>query len=78
MAQDSVVDDKGRIVISKEARISLGLKSGTKVRLHIESDKLVIEKAVSPEEFRNRMRGFIKKGSKVSKSDPIRLKEIWR
>ena len=78
MTQETVIDEKGRIVISKELRSSLGFKNGMKVKLHIESDRLIIEKSVSPEEFRNKMRGFIKRGSRVPTSDPIDLKHIWK
>lgn len=77
MTQEAIVDEKGRIVISKDVRVSLGLKNGMKVKLHIESGRLIIEKAVSPEEFSSKMRGFIKKGSKVPVTDPIQLKHIW-
>lgn len=78
MTQETIIDGKGRIVISKNVRNSLGLKNGMRVKLHIESDRLIIEKSVSPEEFRTKMRGFIKKGSKVPISDPIDLKHIWK
>lgn len=77
MSQETVIDEKGRIVISKDVRSTLGLKNGTRVKLHVESDRLIIEKSVSPEEFRTKMKGFIKKGSKVPISDPINLKQIW-
>ncbi len=78
IAQETVINEKGRIVISKDVRSSLGLKNGMRVKMHIESDKLIIEKSVSPEEFRTKMRGFIKKGSKVPVSDPIDLKQVWK
>jgi AbrB family looped-hinge helix DNA binding protein len=78
MTQETIIDEKGRIVISKDVRSNLGLKKGMKVRMHIESDKLIIEKSVSPVEFRTRMKGFIKKGSKVPVSDPLELKHIWK
>ena len=78
MTKEAIVDEKGRIVISKDVRSSLGLKNGMRVKLHIESDKLIIEKAVSPEEFRNKMRGFIKKDSKLPITDPLELKHIWK
>ena len=77
MTQETVIDEKGRIVISKDVRISLGLKKGMRVKLHIESDRLIVEKSVSPEEFRTKMKGFIKKRSRVPISDPIDLKRIW-
>ena len=78
MVQETVIDDKGRIVISKEIRDSLGLKNGMRVKLRTESDRIIIEKAVSPEEFIGKMKGFIKKDSKIPVSDPIDLKKIWK
>jgi AbrB family looped-hinge helix DNA binding protein len=77
MTKEAIVDEKGRIVISKDVRSSLGLKNGMRVKLHIESDKLIIEKAVSPEEFINKMNGFIKKDSKLPITDPLKLKHMW-
>ena len=76
--QETVIDEKGRIVISKNIRKSLGLMDGMKVKIYIESNRLIIEKSVSPDEFRVKMRGFIKKGSEVPISDPLQLKLIWK
>ncbi|MCL5783439.1 MAG: AbrB/MazE/SpoVT family DNA-binding domain-containing protein [Candidatus Thermoplasmatota archaeon] len=78
MTQETVIDEKGRILISKEVRNSLGLKHGMRLKPHIESDRLIIEKSVSPDEFCANMKGFIKKGSEVPVSDPIKLKQIWK
>ena len=78
ITQETVIDDRGRIVISKEVRDALGLKNGMIVKLHAESNRIIIEKAVSPEEFIENMKGFIKKDSKVPVSDPLDLKKIWK
>ncbi len=78
MGQETVIDEKGRIVISKNVRNSLGLKNGMRVKMYIESNRLIIEKSVSPDEFRVKMRGFIKKGSGIPLSDPLELKHIWK
>ena len=78
MTQETVIDDKGRIVIPKELRDSLGLKNGMKVKLCTEPNRIIIEKAVSPEEFIEKMKGFIKKDAKIPVSDPIDLKNIWK
>ena len=59
ITQEAVIDEKGRIVISKNIRDSLGLKNGMRVKIYIESNRLIIEKSVSPDEFRAKMRGFI-------------------
>jgi hypothetical protein len=49
-----------------------------KVRLNVESDRIIIEKVISLDEFITRMKGFIKKGSDISASDPLFLKLIWK
>ncbi len=77
-AQEATIDDKGRIILPKEIRKSLGLSAGMKVKLNVESDRIIIEKVISPEEFITRMNGFIKKGSKIPASDPLSLKQIWK
>jgi AbrB family looped-hinge helix DNA binding protein len=77
MTQEAIIDDKGRIVISKDVRDSLGLKSGMKVKLHREANRIIIEKSLSSEEFIEKMEGFIKNDSGIPVSDPIDLKNIW-
>ena len=41
---DVTLAERGQIVIPKEARDALGLKPGSRLQLHIESGRLVIEK----------------------------------
>ena len=41
---DVTLAERGQIVIPKEARDALGLKRGSRLQLHIESGRLVIEK----------------------------------
>lgn len=43
---DVTLAERGQIVIPKEARDALGLKPGSRLQLHIESGRLVIEKKV--------------------------------
>ncbi|RFO96162.1 AbrB family transcriptional regulator [Rhodoferax lacus] len=45
--QDLTLAERGQIVIPKEARDALGLKPGSKLQIHIEGNRLVIEKKVS-------------------------------
>ncbi len=78
MTQEAIIDDKGRIVILKEMRDSLDLKPGMKVKLHRESNRIIIEKSLSPEEFIGKMGGFIRNDSKIPVADPINLKNIWK
>ena len=39
--------ERGQIVIPKEARDALGLKSGSKLQIRIEGNRLVVEKKVA-------------------------------
>ena len=43
---DVTLAERGQIVIPKEARDALGLKPGSRLQLHIEGGRLVIEKKV--------------------------------
>ncbi|MGC8515177.1 MAG: AbrB/MazE/SpoVT family DNA-binding domain-containing protein [Thermoplasmata archaeon] len=74
---EATIDDKGRITLSKEIRESLGLVPGIKVKIDLESDRIIIEKTISPDEFITSMNGFIKERSKIPVSDPLNLKKIW-
>ncbi len=37
-----VVDEKGRIYIPSEIRRALGIRKGTRLRIHVEDDKIVL------------------------------------
>ena len=76
---ESIIDSKGRITLSKEIRRSPGLSSGMKIRINIEVDHIIIEKAIPPEEFiTTTMKGFVKKESTLPVTDPLDLKHIWK
>jgi AbrB family looped-hinge helix DNA binding protein len=75
MEQEVSIDEKGRVLIPKEAREKLGLQLGGKARLKIEKEKLIITPPVSPEEFIQELEGCIKEGTPVI--DPMDLKKIW-
>ena len=57
---EATVDSKGRITFSKDVRQSFGLVSGIKVKIDVESDLIIIEKVISPDEFIASMNGFLK------------------
>ncbi len=57
---EATADDKGRNTLSKEVRQSFGLVSGIKVKIDVESDRIIIEKVISPDEFIASMNGFLK------------------
>ncbi|MEM3660803.1 MAG: AbrB/MazE/SpoVT family DNA-binding domain-containing protein [Thermoproteota archaeon] len=69
------VDDKGRVLIPKEARDKVGLKAGGKARMKVENERIIITPPISPEEFIREMEGCIKEGT--PKISPLKLKEIW-
>jgi len=73
--EEVVVDDRGRVLIPKHMRESLGLQPGRQARLEMEDGRLIITPPTSPEEFIREMEGCIKKGTPTM--DPLKLKEIW-
>ena len=73
--EEAVVDDRGRVLIPKHMRESLGLQPGRQARLEMEDGRLIITPPTSPEEFIRKMEGCIKKGTPTM--DPLKLKEIW-
>jgi AbrB family looped-hinge helix DNA binding protein len=76
---ETTVDSKGRIVIPEEIRKELKLGEGSKLRVSIsESDNSIIIKSTGdPAEFIAFTKGFLKEGTPVQATDPLRLKEIW-
>jgi AbrB family looped-hinge helix DNA binding protein len=73
----TVVDDKGRIVVPKQLRNEMRISEGSRVSVQIEKEKLVVSRAVDPEEFITEMEGFVRKGSRVPLVDPLSLRRIW-
>jgi len=73
--EEVTVDDKGRILIPKEIREKIGLKTGAKARLKVEKEKIIIMAPISPEDFIKEMEGCIKEGTPII--DPLELKKMW-
>ncbi|MBO3800378.1 MAG: AbrB/MazE/SpoVT family DNA-binding domain-containing protein [Candidatus Brockarchaeota archaeon] len=69
------VDDKERVLIPKEVRDKVGLKTGGKARMKVEDKRIIVMPPISPEEFIDEMEGCIKEGT--PKINPLKLKEIW-
>ncbi len=72
-----ILDAKGRIMLPKRLRDTLGLDVGSRVRLSLEGNRIVVAPPVSPGDFMSKMRGCIKEGSAIREVDPIELKRIW-
>jgi len=77
LAEETILDKKGRVVIPKHVRERLKLVEGVKLKLVVEKSKVVLTKSLSPEEFIKEMEGCVTEGAPVPKIDPLRLKEIW-
>ncbi len=73
----TVVDEKGRIVVPKPLRNELRITGGSRVSVQIEKERLVVSRAVEPDEFISEMEGFVQKGSQLPLVDPLSLKRIW-
>lgn len=65
------------MVIPEEVRKELGLVEGSRIRVRVEHDSVVIKKSMEAHEFMKRTEGFLKEGSHVKAEDPLRLKQIW-
>lgn len=77
MVAETVIDEKGRIVIPRRLREKLKMHKGVRVRLVLEGGKIAIVKPVTPDEFIEELEGFVDGGSPVPKIDPLQLKRIW-
>ena len=75
VTEEVTVDRKGRVLIPKDIREKIGLRTGARARLKVENENVIIMPPVSPEEFIREMEGCIKKGNPTI--DPLKLKEIW-
>lgn len=73
--EQAVVDERGRILIPKHMRESLGLQPGRQARLEMEDGRLIITPPTSPEEFIRKMEGCMKRGT--PRMDPLKLNENW-
>jgi AbrB family looped-hinge helix DNA binding protein len=73
--EEVTVDEKGRILIPKETREKIGLRTGGKARLKVEKERIVIMPPISPEDFIKEMEGCIKEGTPTI--EPLELKKMW-
>jgi len=75
--EQAKVDEKGRVVIPERIRQKVGVGKGAKIVVKAKHRSIVITKKIEPKEFNKSMEGFLKRGSPVQVSDPLKLKEIW-
>ncbi len=55
----------------------MGHGNNPRVKMHKTKKSNAKTKSVEPKEFIADLQGFLKKGSRVPTSDPLKLKEIW-
>ena len=75
--QEVRVDSKHRVVLPEDARDLSGIKAGSKLKVRVRGNSVVLTREVEPGEFIKKMEGILRKGAKIPASDPLKLKEIW-
>ncbi|TFF99567.1 MAG: AbrB/MazE/SpoVT family DNA-binding domain-containing protein [Promethearchaeota archaeon] len=76
MDSDIVVDSKGRILIPKEIRKKLNIKSGSKLILKIEDERLVLLRATPLKDFQSELESFQEKLKKLT-TEPISTDKLF-
>jgi hypothetical protein len=71
VVKETAIDQKGRIVISKHSREKPNIRPLSRKR------KTTGMKPTTPNEFIQEMERFIKEGSAVRKTNPLKLNKIW-
>ena len=69
-----LLEKQGRILIPKPIRDRLKLRSGEKISIVVEGNKIVLRPYKDIKEFSTQLRGCIK-GSTI---DPLELKKMWK
>jgi AbrB family looped-hinge helix DNA binding protein len=75
--QEVKVDSKHRVVLPHDARNLSGIKAGSRLKVRVRGNSVVLTREVEPGEFIKNMEGILKKGTKIPAWDPLKLKEIW-
>jgi len=75
MNSESIIDEQGRICIPLEIRKKMNIKPGEKLIFQIDQEKLIVHKALSPEQFIAKAKKLQKHLSEVT-DEPIPFKKI--
>ncbi|MDR0887094.1 MAG: AbrB/MazE/SpoVT family DNA-binding domain-containing protein [Candidatus Nomurabacteria bacterium] len=59
MYQESILSSKYQVVIPGKIRAMLNLRSGDRVRYHLENNKIVIEKAETIDDLRREISSYL-------------------
>lgn len=71
---EAVVDNKGRVSIPKEIREELSVREGTRLRVMLEGDRILLIPPVDREEFIKEMEGVVRRRLP---EDPLKVKRVW-
>lgn len=70
---ETLLDERGRIVIPKEAREKLNLKSNQRLLVRVREGKIILKPPADAGKFIAELKGCVKS----SRIKPSELKEIW-
>ena len=76
MANESTLDEKGRIIIPASIRSQMNLKPGEKLFFHVLDDSIIIKSEVSPENFIKDAQG-LREEIKEIKQKPIKFVKLF-
>ena len=73
MGNEVEIEERGRILIPKELREEMKLKSGQKLLIERRGKEIIMKPSINSKEFVSELRGCVKK----SKIKPMEIKKIW-
>ena len=73
MGNEVEIEERGRILIPKELREEMKLKSGQKLSIERRGKEIVMKPAINSKKFVSELSGCIKK----SRIKPMEIKKIW-
>lgn len=67
------LEKQGRVLIPKDVRQTMGLRSGEEMILEVQGDKIVLKPFKSVDDLSSQLKGCVRE----SKVDPLQVKKIW-
>jgi AbrB family looped-hinge helix DNA binding protein len=73
MGKEVEIEERGRVLIPKEIREEMRLKTGQKLSVEKRGEEIVIKPSVDSRKFVSELKGCVKK----SRIKPMEVKKIW-
>ncbi|MBI2233181.1 MAG: AbrB/MazE/SpoVT family DNA-binding domain-containing protein [Candidatus Aenigmarchaeota archaeon] len=73
MGKETSLEERGRVLIPKELRTELGLKTGQKLLVEKRGKEIVLRPASNAEKFVSELKGCVA----ASRIKPLDVKKIW-